>query len=112
MNILEISKSSSAKTEFSFFFGIFSSVSFFSVFFQDRRRCRFRFFKISRYRFRFSVTESALAYLSVGGFSGMYRGTIDIIVSGHLPPPQFLPPITTNDKSAILSSVNITLNVL
>ena len=26
MNILEISKSSSAKTEFSFFFGIFSSV--------------------------------------------------------------------------------------
>jgi len=38
MNILEISKSSSAKTEFSFFFGIFS-VGF--RFFQYRRRFRF-----------------------------------------------------------------------
>jgi len=33
MHILEISKSSSAKTEFSFFFGIFSSVFGFFVFF-------------------------------------------------------------------------------
>ena len=60
MNILEISKSSSAKTEFSFFFGIFSSVfGFFSVFLIPTS-VWFRFFKISRYRFRFSVTDSAL----------------------------------------------------
>ena len=62
MHILEISKLSSAKTEFSFFFGIFSSVFGFISFFQYRRRCRFRFFKISRYRFRFSVTDSALIH--------------------------------------------------
>jgi len=64
MNILEISKSSSAKTEFSFFSVFFSSVFvFFRVFFQYTRRCRFWFFKISRYRFRFSV-YSALAHAS------------------------------------------------
>jgi len=62
MNILEISKSSSAKTEFSFF-SVFFFVGF--RFFQYRRRCRFRFFKISRYRFRFSVTDSALVASSL-----------------------------------------------
>ena len=42
------------------FFGIFFIGFRFFRFFQYRRRCRFRFFKISRYRFRFSVTDSAL----------------------------------------------------
>ena len=58
MNIFEITKSSSAKTEFSVF-SVFFFVSF--RFFQYRRRCRF--FKISRYRFRFSVTDSALVVI-------------------------------------------------
>jgi len=59
MNIPEISKSSSAKTEFSgFFWYFFRRFSVFSFFFQYRRR--FRFFKISRYRFPFLVTDSAL----------------------------------------------------
>ena len=59
MNILEISKSSSAKTEFSFFryfFRRFSVFSFFSI------PTSVSVFKISRYRFRFSVTDSALLY--------------------------------------------------
>jgi len=58
MNILEICKSSSAKTEFSFFFSIFFAGF---RFFQYRRRCRF--LKMLRYRFRFSVTDSALLWL-------------------------------------------------
>jgi len=59
MHILEISKSSSAKTEFSFFSVFFSSVFGFSVF-TIPTSVSVSVFKISRYRFRFSVTDSAL----------------------------------------------------
>jgi len=59
IGLLEISKSSSAETEFSFFFGIFSvGFRFFFVFFAIPTSVSV--FKISRYRFRFSVTDSAL----------------------------------------------------
>jgi len=60
MNILEISKSSSAKTEYSFFSVFFSSVFGFFGFLNTDVAVGFGFFKISRYRFRFSVTDSAL----------------------------------------------------
>jgi len=67
MNILEISKSSSAKTEFSFFSVFFPSVF---VFFNTDVGVGFGFLKISRYRFRFSVTDSALGYATAFNFWG------------------------------------------
>ena len=61
MHILEISKSSSAKTEFSVFFSVFfRRFSVFSI----PTSVSVSIFKISRYRFRFSVTDSALVNAS------------------------------------------------
>jgi len=57
MHILEISKPSSAKTEFSVFFPyFFRRFSVFSI----STSALVLVFLISRYRFRFSVTDSAL----------------------------------------------------
>ena len=78
MNILQISKSSSAKTEFSGFFRYFFVGFRFFSFFQYRRRCRF--FKISRYRFRFSVTDSALGYTATARFHQSIAGHIYTLV--------------------------------
>ena len=64
MNILEISKSSSAKTEFSFFRYFFRRFSVFSFFFQYRRR--FRFLKYRDIGFGFRL-PTRLYYIRVNG---------------------------------------------
>jgi len=55
MNILEISKSSSAKTEFSFFFGIFSVGFRFFVFFNTDVDVGFGFLKYRDIGFGFPL---------------------------------------------------------
>ena len=65
MNILEISKLSSTKNELSFFSVFFRRFLFFFVFFSMPTSVSVSVFKISRYRFRFSVTDSALLVLYI-----------------------------------------------
>jgi len=63
MNILEISKSSSAKTEFSFFFGIFSSVFVFFGFFNTGVGVGFGFLKYRDIGFGYRLGSTGYNYL-------------------------------------------------